>query len=476
MRNHDITTNDIVNHLLKVLHQKEITILAHDNIDIDAALSGILLSRLLNFLNIKNTFKILEPVQHNETYTVVKELIGIDLKDFESISEGENESATLFLVDHNETIHSGNVIGFIDHHPSEKYFLGIPFVHTLICSATTSLIYDFMKAVNFPITKQDALMIVTAMMTDSVCFKNTKSSPYEIELAKQLCTDFNLDWNYIETFALCLTPIDKMSLDEIITNGSKQYNFNGSKVASAYVQLSTLPDTSTIDAWLQELAFSLFARNLKMYVFLLFDLANNKTYEYRITENCIREIVHDKIVSRGKDIMPKIEKMFLKPQYSLEFKIAEIIRILASSKKTIATMESCTGGQLASDITSVSNASEILRESYITYCNEAKIKLGVPAEIIKKHSVYSYETAIAMSNAVANFANANIGIGITGQLGRIDPCNPGVSDNEVWYSIYLKDSNSYFTSKLFILYDVSREQKKKIVTEQIIKTLYEIII
>ena len=167
-----------------------------------------------------------------------------------------------------------------------------------------------MQAASFPLSKQDALMIVTAMMTDTVCFKNTKSNPREIEIAKQLCTDFNLDWNLIESYALCLTPIDKMSLDEIITNGAKQYNFSGSKVASAYVQLSKLPDTSIIDTWLQRLAFNISARNIKMYVFLLFDLDNNKTYEYQITEKSTKEIIHSAIISRGKDVMPRIEKMF----------------------------------------------------------------------------------------------------------------------------------------------------------------------
>lgn len=294
--------------LLNTLHQKEITILAHDNIDIDAALSGILLSRLFDFLKIKNTFKILEPVQINETYTVIKELIGIDLKEYEVKPENESDVANLFLVDHYETTHSGNVLGYIDHHPTNQV-INVNFSYTKNSSATAYLIYEFMQEAKYSITNQDALMIVTAMMADTVCFRSTKSSPEEIEIAKQLCTDFNLDWNSIESCALCLTPIDKMSLDEIITNGAKQYNFSGSKVASAYVQLSKLPDTSTIDTWLQRLAFNLSACNLKMYVFLLFDLGDNKTYEYQITKYCIKEIIHPAIISRGKDIMPKIEKM-----------------------------------------------------------------------------------------------------------------------------------------------------------------------
>ena len=307
--NFQATPTPLLEQLLDTLDQKEITILAHDNIDIDAALSGILLSRFLDFLEIKNTFKILEPVKNSETSTVIKELIGIDLKKYESTHESESKITNLFLVDHYKTSHLGNVVGYIDHHPTTQV-IDVDFSYAKNSSATAYLIYELMQEAKYPITKQDILMIVTAMMADTVCFKSTKALPEEIETAKQLCTNFNLNWNLIESYALCPTPIDKMSLDEIITNGAKQYNFNGSKVTSAYVQISKLPDDSTINIWLQRLVLNLSARNIKMCVFLIFDLANNKTYEYQITEECIAKTVHDKIVSRGKDIMPKIEKYF----------------------------------------------------------------------------------------------------------------------------------------------------------------------
>lgn len=294
--------------LLEILNQKEITILAHDNIDIDAALSGILLSRLLDFLGIKNTFKILEHVKTDETYTVLKELIKIDLKDFESISDGENESATLFLVDHYKTTHLGNVIGNIDHHPTIQH-LNVSFSYTKNSSATAYLVYELMQEAKYPITKQDALMIVTAMMADTVCFKSSKALPKEIEIAKQIADSFNLDWSQIEKYALCPTSIEKMTLNEIVTNGYKEYEFSGFKVASAYVQLAKLNDTSIIEKWLQELTFNINFNTLKMYIFLVFDIENKKTYEYQITRECVKEIIHYAIISRGKDVMPRIEKM-----------------------------------------------------------------------------------------------------------------------------------------------------------------------
>ena len=86
---------------------------------------------------------------------------------------------------------------------------------------------------------------------------------------------------------------------------------------------------------------------------------------------------------------------------------AEVVKALKERNLTIATMESCTGGGIANEITCISGASDVLHESYVTYCNEAKIKLGVPAEVIEKYTVYSRETAMAMANAVAKLANAD---------------------------------------------------------------------
>ena len=63
----------------------------------------------------------------------------------------------------------------------------------------------------------------------------------------------------------------------------------------------------------------------------------------------------------------------------------EIINKLILTNKTISTMESCTGGGLANEITSYEDASKVLKFSAVTYSNEYKIKMGVDEEIINKY-------------------------------------------------------------------------------------------
>lgn len=142
----------------------------------------------------------------------------------------------------------------------------------------------------------------------------------------------------------------------------------------------------------------------------------------------------------------------------------EIVDKLISKNITIATMESCTGGGIANEITNISGASPILHESYVTYCNEAKIKQGVPAEIIEKYTVYSPETAEAMAKAVRENAKTDIGIGVTGQLGRIDPKNPVDKLNQVWFAI-AKSNGKIIVKELTVPEDNRAIQKEFIILE-----------
>ena len=142
----------------------------------------------------------------------------------------------------------------------------------------------------------------------------------------------------------------------------------------------------------------------------------------------------------------------------------EIVNKLNEQNLTVATMESCTGGGIANEITNISGASSVLKESYVTYCNEAKIKQGVPAEVIAKYTVYSPETAVEMAKAVKKQAKADIGIGVTGQLGRIDPNNPVEKLNSVRYAIIDKN-NDIVVRQVKVPSDERRNQKEFAISE-----------
>jgi nicotinamide-nucleotide amidase len=90
-------------------------------------------------------------------------------------------------------------------------------------------------------------------------------------------------------------------------------------------------------------------------------------------------------------------------------------------RTTLAVMESCTGGLMASTLTDVPGASGYFLGSYVTYATQQKIDLGVPASVIQEFGVVSQETAKAMAQAARERAGADYGIGITS---RPEPDGP----------------------------------------------------
>ncbi|MBE5995920.1 MAG: CinA family protein [Lachnospiraceae bacterium] len=116
-----------------------------------------------------------------------------------------------------------------------------------------------------------------------------------------------------------------------------------------------------------------------------------------------------------------------------------LTKLLIRKKLTVTTMESATAGQIASLITDTEGSSAVLRGAFVTYCNEAKIMQGVPAEVIEKYTVYSEETAAAMAEACRAAYQADLGIGVTGTMGNTDPANPEASEpGEVYFALSMK--------------------------------------
>lgn len=138
----------------------------------------------------------------------------------------------------------------------------------------------------------------------------------------------------------------------------------------------------------------------------------------------------------------------------------EIVKYLIEKNITIATMESCTGGMLASKITDIPGASDILKFSAVTYSTEYKIKMGVSKDVIDKYTVYSKETAKEMAYHIADFAGSLIGVGITGRLTSNLDEPKGVD-----ICIYDKRCDKYYLAFCNIKKDNRHENKLEVIEE-----------
>lgn len=152
----------------------------------------------------------------------------------------------------------------------------------------------------------------------------------------------------------------------------------------------------------------------------------------------------------------------------------EIVKRLIKLNKTISTMESCTGGFLANEITNIEGSSEVFKYSAVTYSNEYKIKMGVNKKVIDKYTVYSKESANEMSKNISDFTSSNYGVGITGQINRIDKRNIVNNNNKIYISIYDRDNNKFYNKEVVAIKD-NRANNKKYIIEIIKKELLKFI-
>lgn len=152
----------------------------------------------------------------------------------------------------------------------------------------------------------------------------------------------------------------------------------------------------------------------------------------------------------------------------------KIVDLLKNKNKTIATMESCTGGYIASSITDAIGASDVLKFSAVTYSNEFKIKFGVNETTIDTYSVYSKEVAREMAKNISLFASSNYGIGITGKINGQDKNNISGGDNKIFYSIYDNSKNEYYDYEITAISD-TRNNNKKYILENIKNSLINIL-
>ncbi len=110
-------------------------------------------------------------------------------------------------------------------------------------------------------------------------------------------------------------------------------------------------------------------------------------------------------------------------------------KLLVDRRETVATAESCTGGRVASYLTSISGASEYFLGGIISYNNEVKKNiLKAPAEILKEKGAVSLETVFYMAKGAIDALDADwsmVSSGVVGPLGGSEKNPVGL----VWMAI-----------------------------------------
>lgn len=146
----------------------------------------------------------------------------------------------------------------------------------------------------------------------------------------------------------------------------------------------------------------------------------------------------------------------------------ELVKLLIEKKLKIATVESCSGGLIASSIASIPHSSMVFEYGFVTYSENAKNKMvGVSLNTIEQFDVVSSEVALEMAIGGQKKSKADIVVSVTGYAdGGGNEISPS---GTIWFGFYILGKT--FTLKQF--YTESRNINREKAKDFAIKTVYD---
>lgn len=440
---------------LDILKDKKVKIVGHKYADFDAFVSGYLLEYVLRKLKINATF-VLQDDFIDPYFKDIAKKIGFNYE----LNYGIDDNDVLFLVDHTD-FYNNEIVGCFDHHPTIAN-IDVNYVNmNKTCCA--KIIYDWAENIEVLIPNYLTVLTIHACYIDSISFKSTKALNEDKKWCVSQLKKYGIKEEDIIIWGYGLTPKD-LPLADYLENGLKTYKLDNKIIKASYVMVDKFEDNN--DEIIKTLRNKLI--DIDCWCFIESNVITDQTRVSLVTkEYCLIQTV-DKLLSRGKDIIPSIMS-FLSFENN-----GDITKKLIDIKTHIATMESCTSGLIASNITDYEGASAILKGSLITYSNEAKIMAGVSSSVIDEYGVYSPETAIEMAWNTKKHFGADIGVGITGSFGNVDPANKDSIAGVVYFHILWRS----FDKPIKLIYnnlDISRKDMKQKTVDIVLGVLNTIV-
>ena len=437
-----------------------IKIVGHKKADFDSMTSGYLLEYVLKQLGMSARFVLLDDEIDIFFEEIAKKI------DFNCcVWFGLKDNDNIFLVDHTDS-YEQNVVGCFDHHPPIVN-IDVNYVNQKKTSCA-KLIYEWAESLGVEIPEKLTILTVYACYMDSLSFKSTKAVLEDKVWCQEQMKKLGLKEREVEKFGFGLTPRNT-NLEDFLTVGTKTYSFGDKFIKSSYAVVDNNDDVLEDYG---EFFRNQLSDNVIAWCYIQHNVLRELTRIYLVTKEYALTQTIEGLLSRGNNIIPKLME-FLSFEND-----GKLTKKLIEKNLQVATMESCTSGLIASNITDYEGASVILKGSSITYSNEAKIMAGVPESTIRDYGVYSEETSKQMAYATKNNFDSNIGIGITGSFGNVDPVNKDSIAGVVYYTICQNASNAVNFNTIKLIYNnlnASRKEMKQKTVDIVLATLCSMI-
>ena len=184
-----------------------------------------------------------------------------------------------------------------------------------------------------------------------------------------------------------------------------------------------------------------------------------------------QELLNAELESEIQKLIPLIRKNVIATR---EDKIEKILsELLIDKNLTLSVSESCTGGELARLITSITGSSKYFLGGIVSYATEKKIDiLNVDPKTIEEFTVVSEEVASEMAKGCQDLFKTDISVSTTGVAGP-GKGEDGKDVGTVYYTIRIGEKD--VTSKLFLPH-LERIDFMNFVSQKVLQDIVSLII
>ena len=304
---------------------EKILIFGHKNPDTDTICSAMV-KEILYKKNGCEKSKAVRLGNVNKETQYVLNYLGLEAPELiEKVEEGQE----VILVDHNEFnqsvegIEKARILEVVDHHRISNFETSEPLYYTARpFGCTSTILYKEFKQRNIKIEKTEAILMASAIISDTLLLKSPTTTKHDINALEELgkIADINIEEYGLEMLKAG-TDLDDFSAEELINLDAKSLDKDGTKFVIAQVNTVSIEDVLKRQNELEEAINNTIAeKGLSLFVLAITDILNSnseiialgtktnaveKAFDITLKDN--RAFLAG-VVSRKKQLLPQIDK------------------------------------------------------------------------------------------------------------------------------------------------------------------------
>ena len=232
----------------------------------------------------------------------------------------------VIMVDHNEFsqsvegIQDAHILEVVDHHKFANFQTNeATKIRTEPVGCTSTIVYGLYKEAKIEPDEKTALLMLSAILSDTLLFKSPTCTSRDVEVAKELAKLAKVDniSEYGMEMLIAGTSMAKSSMKEIINQDKKIFPIGDMEIAVAQINTVQIGElVARKEEIAKEIEHEIGKYGYSLFLFVVTDIINSNslvfTYgkEIEIVENAFKkevvnnEILLENVVSRKKQIIP----------------------------------------------------------------------------------------------------------------------------------------------------------------------------